>query len=195
MLCIINNSMDAAPLVLDEKLIISRAYISNGDLPSFPNRLHFTITKEELQKIITAVIDDSSQELVEEAQHLLSLGVIHLTVPIALRVQDETYASFRQRANLPEDRVQINTISNQLFMRGIQVPSICAACSRQATLKGKACPDYVADSFACFKTNNFSVDYMQAFYLNEKGELVYNATCVETESNEQAESSADTSAN
>ena len=185
MLCISTSGVTNTPITVNNALLINRAYASTTDLPSFPSRLVFNISREAMRSIVESIADEHAPiELLEEANRLMASESIKLIIPVARRVQDEAYTSFSQRPNMPLQRVNITAGEPTIFINGNVVPNICAACSKQIILKGRVCPDYIAGSFSCFKTNNFSLNYMQTFYLNEKGDLVYNATCIDTESDE-----------
>ena len=189
------SGVTSTPIVVNNELVINRAYISVADLPSFPSRIVFNVTRENLRSVIESIVTDNGpRELVEEANRLLSLEQVKLIVPVARRVQDETYTSFSQKTRMPFAYINLATSEPNIFINGNNVPNICAACSRQSILKGRRCPDYVDGSFSCFKSNNFSLNYMQTFYLNEKGDLVYNATCIDTDTDEP-QSNANTGTN
>lgn len=195
MLCISTSGVTSTPISINDELLINRAYISEVDLPSFPSRLVFDLPQEELHSIIESVVpNDGPAELLEETQRLLAVDIVKLVVPVARRVQDTVFTSFSQRSNIPHNAIDITTSAPTIFINGRMMPNICAACSRQSTLKGRRCPDYVEGSYSCLKSSNFSLNYMQTFYLNEKGDLVYHATCIDTDTDE-SQNDANTGAN
>ena len=195
MLCISTSGVTSTPISINDELLINRAYISAGDLPSFPSRLVFDLPRAELSSLVESVVpNDGPAELLEETQRLLAMDAVKLVVPVARRVQDATFTSFSQRTNIPHSAIDITTDAPVIFINGHMMPNICAACSRQSTLKGRRCPDYIEGSYSCLKSNNFSLSYMQTFYLNEKGDLVYHATCIDTDTDEPQDD-ANTGAN
>lgn len=195
MLCISTSGVTATPIAINDELLVNRAYLSTNDLPSFPSRLVFEIAREELRSIISSIVpNDGPAELLEETSRLLLLESVKLIIPVARRVQDAAFTSFSQRANIPNNAINITTDAPVIFINGHMMPNICAACSRQSTLKGRRCPDYIEGSYSCLKSNNFSLNYMQTFYLNEKGDLVYHATCIDTDTDEP-QNDANTGAN
>lgn len=189
MLCInLTSVRDNVPIYLNNKLMAQRIYVGMHDLPSFTNRLVFTANAQSLSALRSKLVDLTDRWLVEELD-ALERGPAYIVVPFALRVQEEAYTSFRNRANsrAPENSLNLDLGDPSIFIGGKEVPVICAACVKQAVLKGRRCPDYVEGNFACFESSRFALDAMDTFYLTERGELVYNAASVDTTSGEQME--------
>lgn len=174
MFCINTTSMLSKPIYLTNELLANRVYVGTEDVPSFPNRLVFTATSEQVEPLISQLRGIEDAWVREELEALHGRNVV-LVVPFALRVEEEVYTNFRlRRERRVVGAVELNLSSPTIFMRGIRMHSICTGCAKQATLKGRLCPDYVEGSFACFKTSHFNLNSLEAFGINDKGELVFN---------------------
>lgn len=194
MLCInLTSVRDNKPIVLNQKLTASRFYIGSSDVPSFPNRLVFTVPTEAQEQMYEQLRQLDVEWLMDELNRL-GRGPVFIVVPFALRVQEEAYTSFREREGQSAIRnaLNLNLGDPSIFIRGVSVPTICISCEKQEQLKGRRCLDYVEGSFSCFKTSRFALTAMDTFYLTEKGELVYNATSISDAPGEQVESNPST---
>lgn len=184
MLCVsITDAMSQKLILINNKLSVSRVYISDEDINSFPNRIVVVVSADICRPLLAEVeseLTEADVELLAEVARLCSFDTLKLVVPVALRVQDEAFTSFLQRekaSNRPS--LPINSDDYHIFLKGREVPRICVACARQAELKGNPCPDYAPNSFNCLKTSNFKLEAMDTFYINEKGDLMYNAATIE----------------
>jgi hypothetical protein len=195
MLCInLTSIRDNKPIILNNKLAAHRLYVGSSDVPSFPNRLVFSVTADELARL-SAQLQELEVDWLTEELAALERGPVFMVIPFALRVQEEAFTSFRERSSAVTDsQLNLNLGQPTIFIRGSQFPIICTACERQEELKGRRCPDYVEDNYGCFKTSRFALDAMDTFYLTEKGELVYNATSISAPPEQQVESDASTAA-
>lgn len=203
MLCInLTDAITQKSIVINEKLIISRMYLSSIDIPSFPNRLVFKASEIAITPLLELIIgcldrdDEVDAELFNEIALLSLEDNVNIIVPFALRVKDEVYTSFYQRQKAVrenENVVKLTVPEYQLFIHGTQVATPCIACNKQATLHGRRCPDFSENNFACFKTNRFQLEPMDTFYINNKGEMIYNAASVSSTGDEKVEDIKDIS--
>lgn len=174
MFCINTTSMLSKPIYLTNELLANRVYVGTEDVPSFPNRLVFTATPEQVAPLFSQLRGIEDAWVREELGELHSKNVV-LVVPFALRVEEEVYTNFRlRRERSTIGALELNLGAPTIFMRGVPMHTICSGCAKQATLKGRLCPDYVEGSFACFKTSHFNLNSLEAFGINDKGELVFN---------------------
>lgn len=190
MLCInLTSVRDNKPIYLNNKLTTSRLYVGTADTPSFPNRLVFNLNEEQF-RMISEELQGLDESWLRNEIVRIGRGPIIAVIPFALRVQEEAYTSFHERIDARPMQGAINLDAGEpaIFMHGRNLPSICAACERQAQLKGRRCPDYQEGNFACFKSSRFALTAMDTFYMDEKGGLFYNATSVSESDGEQVES-------
>lgn len=180
-------------LSLRGDLVPSRFYVVGGDLPTFPNRLVFELTTEAREELF-GELGACGEEWVTEELNTLRHGHVSIVVPFALRVQEAAYTSFHNRDELPDDAISLNLDSPRVFVRGEGYPTLCLGCTEQSKLKGRRCPNYVEGSLACVKTSRFVDDEMQAFSVNERGELVYNVAQRSDAGDESVEADSSTTA-
>lgn len=167
----------ATKITFNGKLVVSRIYLDTTDVPQLKNRLSIKLAVPEAAKLLTFIEsgfpDNVSKEL-KDAVAELKNQELYAIIPIILRKRDVPYTSFKSNDQVKASLNLVGDVS--IYMHGTFMPTICAACAKQQTLRGSVCPNYVKDSFSCFESTNFFADYMDTFILTEKGELIYNAT-------------------
>lgn len=173
------NHVTQLKIIVNGRLQLNRFYLVDNDIPTFNNRLVFKATPAQLEQVWDVLANLTEPDLLAEVDRLKALPTLSIVIPIALRVREEAHTNFVERkAEFLSNVINLELLAPDIFLRGVHCNAICVACARQAELKGKLCPDYVAGVYTCFKSSRIQLDALDTFYLDEKGDLIYNAASI-----------------
>ena len=196
MLCIsLTSTINNMLIRLNNRITASRIYIHVEDIPQFPNRLVFKTSGVRIGELLALInASDCNEDWLTTELASLATGQreLYVVVPFVLRVGEEPHANFYESERLTRTGFDFQAEGPVLYIRGNLVPTICTACPRQAELRGRRCPDFEETRLACLNTALFAQQSAEAYYLNERGELIYVAATDSGRPTQVEDSQADT---